>query len=523
MAGSYIPAMDWSPLSQLGNTIVGNLQAGQKQQLLSQLGEQMQSGDLAGATKAALASGDLHTAMSLFNMGKQLEADRTAQGIASGQPQSAVSQSELPKGEVAQYIAQAARQRGIDPGVALKVYQSEGAGGYVGDNGSSFGPMMLHYGGVAPGGNAVPGLGDEFTKATGLDARDPKTWRQQVDFALDRARKDGWGAWHGWKGDPRAGLSTQVADASGAVPASGASQGGGDATSGLLARRANILRALQTPNLSDATAKRLQAQVQAIEYEIGRADKEANRSPVALSEGQILVDPRTGRQIATGGAKNDVARANTQREAEANRLGLQGEERTQYVLNGRVATGAEKQTGEQANAATFATRMAEAEKIIADPAVYGAGMGMGGAALDIASGVPVVGNMIVGSTKNGAAYQKFDQAKRDFVNAVLRKESGAAISSSEFANAEKQYFPRPGDTPEVIAQKAANRATAIDTIAGGGAPSFRKEFAEKRAGGAAKPPPPDIVGQAREAIANGAPRDAVIQRLKQNGFDVSGL
>lgn len=54
-------------------------------------------------------------------------------------------------------------------------------------------------------------------------------------------------------------------------------------------------------------------------------------------------------------------------------------------------------------------------------------------------------------------FQKYDQAKRDFVNATLRRESGAVISPTEFDNAEKQYFPRPGDSPEVVAQKKANR------------------------------------------------------------------
>lgn len=53
------------------------------------------------------------------------------------------------------------------------------------------------------------------------------------------------------------------------------------------------------------------------------------------------------------------------------------------------------------------------------------------------------------------------QAERNFVNAVLRRESGAAISASEFESAEKQYFPRAGDSPEVLAQKAANRAQAM--------------------------------------------------------------
>lgn len=60
-----------------------------------------------------------------------------------------------------------------------------------------------------------------------------------------------------------------------------------------------------------------------------------------------------------------------------------------------------------------------------------------------------------------AADQKAEQAQRDFVNAVLRQESGAAIADSEFDNAKKQYFPQPGDGKEVIAQKAANRALAI--------------------------------------------------------------
>jgi hypothetical protein len=54
-------------------------------------------------------------------------------------------------------------------------------------------------------------------------------------------------------------------------------------------------------------------------------------------------------------------------------------------------------------------------------------------------------------------YKQIEQAQRDFVNAVLREESGAAISESEFENAIKQYFPQPGDTAEVVKQKQINR------------------------------------------------------------------
>ena len=77
----------------------------------------------------------------------------------------------------------------------------------------------------------------------------------------------------------------------------------------------------------------------------------------------------------------------------------------------------------------------------------------------LSSSVPIVGNYMVSDD-----YQKFDQAKRDFVNAILRRESGAVISPQEFDNADKQYFPQPGDSEQVIAQKRANRGTATSGL-----------------------------------------------------------
>ena len=98
------------------------------------------------------------------------------------------------------YITDSAKARGIDPAVALKVWGHEGHAGYVGDGNSSFGPFQLHYGGINP---KMPhaGMGDDFTKATGLDARDHSTIRQQVDFALNHVRRHGWGAWMGAKAE----------------------------------------------------------------------------------------------------------------------------------------------------------------------------------------------------------------------------------------------------------------------------------------------------------------------------------
>src|SRR5215831_5281545 len=101
--------------------------------------------------------------------------------------------------QMADYIRYAAAQRGIDPETAVRVAQSEGLNTYTGDQGSSFGPFQLHMAGLAPAGsgNEGSGLGDSFKQQTGLDPRDPSTWAQQINFALDNAKQSGWGAWHG--------------------------------------------------------------------------------------------------------------------------------------------------------------------------------------------------------------------------------------------------------------------------------------------------------------------------------------
>ena len=65
---------------------------------------------------------------------------------------------------------------------------------------------------------------------------------------------------------------------------------------------------------------------------------------------------------------------------------------------------------------------------------------------------------------NSQEQRQYLQAKRNFINAVLRKESGAVISPSEFANAERQYFPQVGDNAAVIKQKQENRDQVTKTM-----------------------------------------------------------
>lgn len=64
-----------------------------------------------------------------------------------------------------------------------------------------------------------------------------------------------------------------------------------------------------------------------------------------------------------------------------------------------------------------------------------------------------------------APQQQFLQAERDFINAMLRRESGAAIAPSEFESARKQYIPQPGDRPETLEQKRLARERAFSGLA----------------------------------------------------------
>jgi len=110
-----------------------------------------------------------------------------------------------------------------------------------------------------------------------------------------------------------------------------------------------------------------------------------------------------------------------------------------------------------------------------------------------AESVPLVGEGL-GMVANRFAspeQQQVEQAQRDFINAVLRQESGAAIAASEFDNARLQYFPQPGDSAEVIEQKRANREAAINGFrisAGPGAKHIGSASAPAPAGQTAQQP-----------------------------------
>jgi len=171
---------------------------------------------------------------------------------------------------------------------------------------------------------------------------------------------------------------------------------------------------------------------------------------------------------------------------ESQRVGLEGARLGLEQQKLAAEMGGAKLTETQGNAVAFGTRAKEANAILKPleekgitntgllRSVVGSTVGM----------TPLIGQKLeqnVNSALNFTAsqgQQATDQARRNFITAVLRKESGASIPHDEYYNEERKYFPQPNDDAATIRQKQNARETAIRALeiqAGPGA-RFIKEF-----------------------------------------------
>lgn len=224
-------------------------------------------------------------------------------------------------------------------------------------------------------------------------------------------------------------------------------------------------------------------------YEDGRTEELSGFTPAEKLNFQntggstVALDPFTGKPVNTirntqspdSIASNAVSRENSMRTASTAARGTYDADRGVLVdtrtglaipvvgQNGLPLAGKVKPPTEfQGKSASYGSRAQAADQIINDlgtnysPAAIATKQGLGsvwgiGGPLEAGANIALPANE-----------QKAEQAQRDFISAVLRQESGAAIADSEFKNARKQYFPQPGDSDSVVAQKAANRALVIE-------------------------------------------------------------
>jgi hypothetical protein len=149
------------------------------------------------------------------------------------------------------------------------------------------------------------------------------------------------------------------------------------------------------------------------------------------------------------------------------------------MANGQAITGSGKPlTESQGNATAFGMRMNESNAILNDLEKKGVtNTGIIRSTIASTAGMtPFIGEKLqqnVSSAMNllpsalggpSAEQQQVDAARKNFITAVLRKESGAAISPSEFYTESQKYFPQPGDSDAVMKQKRHARETAIKAM-----------------------------------------------------------
>lgn len=147
-------------------------------------------------------------------------------------------------------------------------------------------------------------------------------------------------------------------------------------------------------------------------------------------------------------------------------------------------------TETQSNATAFGMRMKDSHALLKDLENKGeTGTGVvRGTVGGVVGLVPFVGDKFTAATDDifnvlpgilggmSPEQQQVVNGRINFITAVLRKESGAAISPGEFITAEKLYFPKPGDDITVIKQKQKARELAIKAMeiqAGLGAKSIQ--------------------------------------------------
>ena len=162
----------------------------------------------------------------------------------------------------------------------------------------------------------------------------------------------------------------------------------------------------------------------------------------------------------------------------------------------------EKLNESQGNATAYGLRMKESEAILQDLANPKTGAAtLRGANVE---SIPFVGGAVgkvLPSFLGGSneQQQQVVQAKTNFITAVLRKESGAAIGQDEFTTEDRKYFPQLNDGPKVIKQKENARRLAIEAMkfqAGPGAKEIDKyvpSVNEKKESTSISEPPPGAV------------------------------
>lgn len=204
-------------------------------------------------------------------------------------------------------------------------------------------------------------------------------------------------------------------------------------------------------------------------------------APISIDTGNstILLDPVTKQKIAEyPKAHQPVAGQVLETENGPVLVNTRTGQAQPIMAGGQPLAGGKPLTEAQGNATAFGVRMKQSNDLLNE--LEKKGVTNTGVVRSTIGGIvgmtPFVGEKMQQGVQSGMnvlpgalggpspEQQQVDAARRNFITAVLRKESGAAISPSEFYNESLKYFPQPGDSEAVIAQKRNARETAIKAM-----------------------------------------------------------
>lgn len=166
-----------------------------------------------------------------------------------------------------------------------------------------------------------------------------------------------------------------------------------------------------------------------------------------------------------------------------------------------------KLTEGQSKDLVYLKRGDEANKLLETMAgnltASGGQQGARGAADVFLRGLPGIGDSSAVNALVSAPRQQAEQAAREFLAAVLRKDTGAAITAQEFDIYGQTYLPQPGDSPATLRQKAKSRQVALDAIATGLGPERAAIARPNSAARTLGDPPAGVGGPAPGTVRNG--------------------
>lgn len=199
-------------------------------------------------------------------------------------------------------------------------------------------------------------------------------------------------------------------------------------------------------------------------------DAQAQGAPASvISSAQLVIkNGGTPAQVAVAIGKYSGAAAKA--ELLKQQIKTEKAQQSKYYAEAKQASmpgGGKPPTVDQVANAGYASRFEQANAIIDSKADTFKNMNYANFAL--ASSNSQLANKLLSADQRQAA-----QAMRNFITAKLRKESGASISPSEFADARVQYFPALGDDEQTLKNKKALRDSVLQNAILGAGSAYQK-------------------------------------------------